>query len=334
MSFIRASLRARSTLANVRRYSTTPETKPSNLPYYLGGGGIVGLAAYLYLDSATKEGPKPKRVQEKSPLDPQNFVEFKLKKVEPFNHNTAKYIFELPNGDASLLPVASCVVVKSAADAVNAANDDKGKPVIRPYTPVSPADHPGELVFLIKRYEGGEMSQHIHALKEGESLAIKGPINKFEYKANQFEEVGMIAGGSGITPMYQILEHALASPENKTKFTLIFANVTPADILLKAEFDALAKAHPDTLRVVYTLDKPEGTWDGETGFIGKEMVKKYVAPASLGDKVKVFICGPPGQVAAIAGKKEGYKQGAVGGVLKELGYTEDQVMIRAAVSVV
>ena len=35
--------------------------------------------------------------------------------------------------------------------------------------------------------------------------------------------------------------------------------------------------------------------------------------------------GPPGQVAAIAGKKEGMKQGALGGVLKELGYAEEQV---------
>lgn len=35
--------------------------------------------------------------------------------------------------------------------------------------------------------------------------------------------------------------------------------------------------------------------------------------------------GPPGQVAAVAGKKAGYKQGELGGILKELGYTEDQV---------
>lgn len=38
----------------------------------------------------------------------------------------------------------------------------------------------------------------------------------------------------------------------------------------------------------------------------------------------IFV-GPPGQVAAIAGKKAGMKQGELGGVLKELGYTEDQV---------
>lgn len=35
--------------------------------------------------------------------------------------------------------------------------------------------------------------------------------------------------------------------------------------------------------------------------------------------------GPPGQVSAIAGKKDGMKQGTLGGILKELGYTEDQV---------
>lgn len=35
--------------------------------------------------------------------------------------------------------------------------------------------------------------------------------------------------------------------------------------------------------------------------------------------------GPPGQVTAVAGKKAGAKQGELGGILKELGYTEDQV---------
>ena len=35
--------------------------------------------------------------------------------------------------------------------------------------------------------------------------------------------------------------------------------------------------------------------------------------------------GPPGQIAAISGKKAGQEQGQLGGVLKELGYTEDQV---------
>ena len=81
---------------------------------------------------------------------------------------------------------------------------------------------------------------------------------------------------------------------------------------------------------------------GATGYVNKELVTKHLPPASLGEKAKIFVCGmytiartsrpvltavvgPPGQVAAIAGKKEGMKQGALAGVLKEVGYTEDQV---------
>ena len=37
------------------------------------------------------------------------------------------------------------------------------------------------------------------------------------------------------------------------------------------------------------------------------------------------ISGPPGQVAAVAGKKDGRKQGELGGILKALGYSEGQV---------
>lgn len=38
-----------------------------------------------------------------------------------------------------------------------------------------------------------------------------------------------------------------------------------------------------------------------------------------------LFAGPPGQVAAISGPKKGYQQGELGGILKQLGYTEEQV---------
>jgi len=264
-----------------------------------------------------------KPIQEKSPLDPQNFIDFKLKKIIPYNHNTASYVFELPNNEASLLPVASCLLVK--ASDVEALKDAKGSPVIRPYTPISPPDAPGELTLLIKRYEQGVMSQHIHSLKEGGTLAIKGPITKFPYKSNEFEQVALIGGGSGITPLYQLLDHALPDPSNRTKFTLIYANISPTDILLRKELDALQKKYPNTFEIVYVVDKPVDGWAGPTGYINKDLIQKHVASKDLGEKVKIFICGPPGQVAAIAGKKAGMKQGDLNGILKELGYTEDQV---------
>jgi cytochrome-b5 reductase len=125
-------------------------------------------------------------------------------------------VFELPDGQASLLPVASCVIVKSSSDHPEPLVGDNGKPVVRPYTPVSPSDHEGEIIFAVKKYDEGKMSKHIHDLQPGQSLAIKGPIMKIPYEgpstfsidsndllplhfiANKWQEVGMIAGGSGM----------------------------------------------------------------------------------------------------------------------------------------
>ena len=64
------------------------------------------------------------------------------------------------------------------------------------------------------------------------------------------------------TPLYQVLTHALADKDNKTKFTLLFANVAEKDILLREEFDELAKKFPETFKVVYYLDKAEKNWTG------------------------------------------------------------------------
>lgn len=45
------------------------------------------------------------------------------------------------------------------------------------------------------------MSKHIHNLKVGDELEIKGPIAKYNWDEKPVKNVGMIAGGTGITPM-------------------------------------------------------------------------------------------------------------------------------------
>ena len=62
--------------------------------------------------------------------------------------------------------------------------------------------------------------------------------------------------------MYQVLTHALADKSNKTKFTLLFSNLSEKDILLREELDDLAKKYPETLKVVYYVDKGEKSWKG------------------------------------------------------------------------
>ena len=190
MSFLRFATRSLRS-APVRHFSTAGgPTKPSssNLPFYLGGVGLTGLAAYLYLGGSpapftTKAKPKQEK---KSALDPERFLDLKLKSIEPYNHNTSRFTFELPNGGAALSPITSLVVVRASEGEgahADAPVDKKGNLAMRAYTPISSPDHEGELVLLIKKYENGVISKYVHErLKPGDTLAIKGPIPKFPYK--------------------------------------------------------------------------------------------------------------------------------------------------------
>lgn len=96
-------------------------------------------------------------------------------------------------------------------------------------------------------------------MKVGEELLIKGPIPKYPWSANKHSHVALIAGGTGITPMWQLARGIFKNPEDKTKVTLIFGNLTEEDILMKEDWEKLEKEFPDRMRAFYMLDKaPEG----------------------------------------------------------------------------
>lgn len=55
---------------------------------------------------------------------------------------------------------------------------------------------------------------------------------------------GMLAGGTGVTPMYQVANAILKNPADKTKITLLFANVSADDILIEEELTNLQALSP------------------------------------------------------------------------------------------
>ena len=67
--------------------------------------------------------------------------------------------------------------------------------------------------------------------------------------------VGM-SGGTGITPMLQLIRQITRDPKDETKLSLLFANQTEEDILLRDELEEAVKSHPDQIKVWYTVDRP------------------------------------------------------------------------------
>lgn len=160
----------------------------------------------------------------------------------------------------------------------------------------------------------------------GQRLDFKGPIPKYQWAPNKHEHIALIAGGTGITPMYQLIRQILKNSDDKTKISLVYGSISEDDILLKQELAELENTYPRQFRAFYTLDKPSKSWAGGKGFITKDLLKTVLPEPKEGEKVKIFVCGPPGLYKAVSGtKKSPADQGELDGILKELGYSKDQV---------
>ncbi|XP_033144631.1 NADH-cytochrome b5 reductase-like protein isoform X1 [Brassica rapa] len=255
-----------------------------------------------------------------SALNPDKWLEFKLQDTATVSHNTKLFRFSFDPSANLGLHVASCLLTRAPLG-YNA--EGKTKYVVRPYTPISDPEAKGYFDLLIKVYPDGKMSQHFASLKPGDVLEVKGPIEKFKYSPNMKKHIGMIAGGSGITPMLQVIDTIVKNPEDNTKITLLYANVSPDDILLKQKLDALQANHPN-LKVFYTVDNPTKNWKGGVGYVSKDMALKGLPlPA---DDTLILVCGPPGMMEHVSGgKAPDWSQGEVKGILKELGFTEQMV---------
>jgi cytochrome-b5 reductase len=130
----------------------------------------------------------------------------------------------------------------------------------------------------------------------------------------------MLAGGTGLTPMLQIIREIIKNKEDRTKVHLVFANVSEEDILLKNELDESVRKHPN-IKVSYIVTTASSkSWKGFTGFVNEDVIKKTMPKPS--DDHLILVCGPPGFMEHISGNKtKDFKQGELTGLLKKLGYS-------------
>lgn len=137
--------------------------------------------------------------------------------------------------------------------------------------------------FVIKVYPEGKMTQSLDALSIGDRVLFKGPRGRFQYGgAGAYKSIGMLAGGTGVAPMFQLVQAILKDPNDHTQastrgqegrraegqahasqglatwppsrlsncpatyclqVSLVFGNLTEEDILLRQELQDLADKH-------------------------------------------------------------------------------------------
>jgi nitrate reductase (NAD(P)H) len=146
----------------------------------------------------------------------------------------------------------------------------------------------------------------------GDCVELKGPIGHFIWKGKgiaqmqgmerRIRKIGMVCGGSGVTPILQVLRGIFYDISYRgTSAWVLDINRYYDDILCREELHQLAKEHPERLRLHHTLTgipAPDG-WEYSTGRVDNMMLKSHL-PSPEEDSM-VCICGPSGMEQAVKG---------------------------------
>ncbi|KAK2007631.1 oxidoreductase NAD-binding domain-containing protein [Colletotrichum eremochloae] len=232
---------------------------------------------------------RPNPLNQRGWLDPVSYHPLPLVEKTLLAPNVYRFVFELPTPTTVLgLPIGQHVSIKAEID---------GKSVSRSYTPTSNNSDLGRLELVIRCYPDGLLTgKYLANLQPGDEVLFRGPKGAMRYRPNMARKIGMLAGGTGITPMYQLIRAICEDDRDTTEVSLIYANRSEADILLRDELESFARRYPANLKLHYLLDTPPDNWTYGVGYVTKEMMaERFPAP---GDGARVMLCGPPGMVAA------------------------------------
>lgn len=135
----------------------------------------------------------------------------------------------------------------------------------------------------------GLFTQELYKLQAGDKVFLTGPYGVFTREAyTTSRPIVVIAGGIGITPFLQMIEKL--KQDWYQQITLFYGNRTTNDIAYGDYLAEVQKAYPEQLKLVNVLSN-QPDYDGERGFIGVELIEKYLISGLT--NYEYFVCGPP-----------------------------------------
>ncbi|KAL3449461.1 hypothetical protein BJX65DRAFT_272346 [Aspergillus insuetus] len=275
------------------------ETAKKMMPdYHIGTLDKASLEALQKGDTTDTASTIPRDVF----LTPKSWTKATLIKKTTISWDTRIFTLALEHPEQSLgLPTGQHLMIKIP--------DPKTKEtIIRSYTPISETDQRGTVDILIKIYfdspacPGGKMTTAIDKLPLDSVIECKGPTGRFEYLGNgrvlvsgkerTVQEFVMICGGTGITPVFQVLRAVMQDEQDSTRCVLLDGNRQEEDILCRAELDAFERLDEKGVKcsIVHTLTKGPENWTGRRGRIDEELIKQYAGTPN--DQTMVLVCGP------------------------------------------
>lgn len=220
-------------------------------------------------------------------LTPVDYQQFKLTQKEEVAKGIYKFVFDLPSKYSILgLPIGQHVAIRGQCG---------DHTVVRSYTPVSNNRDLGRLELIIRVYPDGQLGNFLKNLNLGDFADIRGPKGAMRYRKGMVKHIGMVGGGTGITPLYQIIRAICEDKTDTTTVSVIYGNRSEGDIMLKEKLNTFANMASEKFKILYILDSPPAGWTGGKGYVTKDLLSEWMPKPSKDSQI--LLCGPPGKRA-------------------------------------
>jgi len=214
-----------------------------------------------------------------------------------YGHGIRVFRFNLPGAlQKSGLHIGQYVAIQGEWD---------GQQLLGFYSPITLPNDYG-VIGILARVDKGTLSEWMTALRPGDAVQMKAmgglvierlPKQKcFSYRDQVVTKIGMIAGGTGVAPMVQILRAAMKKPysDHLLCLSLIYAAETEEELTFMNLLESLKSEKGDRkvkfdMHVV--LNNPPPGWTGGVGFIEASTIRQNFISSS--PDLLTVICGPP-----------------------------------------
>jgi len=136
----------------------------------------------------------------------------------------------------------------------------------------------------------GDFTSTICKTAPGDLAAVHAPFGRFSYVVHPDEtRLYMFAGGIGITPCMSMIR-TLHARKLTLPVTLWYGNNRREEILFADELEKISASGHPRLEVVHVLRFPPDGWNGETGFVDREVIRRNAA--QLDAATGCYVVGP------------------------------------------
>jgi ferredoxin-NADP reductase len=165
----------------------------------------------------------------------------------------------------------------------------------RSFSIASAADE--DTLLFATRLRGSAFKRVLATMPLGTAVKIDGPFGNLTLHNNASRAAVALAGGIGITPFRGMIVRA-AHEKLPHRIYLFYSNRRPEDAAFLPELQDLEKLNPNykLIATMTGLEKSQRPWHGETGFIDKPMLDRFLqgAPSPV-----YYTAGPPAMVKAM-----------------------------------